>query len=486
MSVRSAALWSMGAQYLTFIIQFVVSVIVSRFFLGPEEVGLFSIALGAAMMISIFQDFGITRYISGRPSLEPEAIRNCATVSLYFSWGIAALVLALTWPIAALYDDMRLVPLIATIAASYLFVPMSTVPAAVLTRDLDFKGLFAVNAGSAFVGGVATLGFAASGLSAASLACGALVQAFTRGLIAQKFRPVRPRLVIARADASPILGFGSANTLLAISAAIGMRSQDLVVGRLISIYAAGLFSRATALAGQLSMLVTGAINGVFYPAFARLRERGEPLGQPYVRLVTSVTAINWAAMAGLACAAEPLVLTLYGERWQEASDLLRWTALAEMFFVALPLHIDMPVLMGRMKTLLWVNFTDTTIAIGFLVIGSLIGIEAAALARLAYGIGWWMIYARFQKQLLGFSWASLFAGYGRSAIAALAAILPMLAAYRWWRAPAELGLDGMMVTASLGVVCWYFTLQIVRHPAAAEITLTSEHLMARLRAIGRF
>jgi O-antigen/teichoic acid export membrane protein len=281
------------------------------------------------------------------------------------------------------------------------------------------------------------------------------------------------------------LGFGSANTLLAISAAIGMRSQDLVVGRLISLYAAGLFSRATALAGQLSMLVTGAINGVFYPAFARLKEQGEPLGQPYVRLVTSVTAINWAAMAGLACASEPLVLTLYGERWQEASDLLRWTAIAEMFFVALPLHMDMPVLMGRMKKLLWVNFADTGIAISLLVVGSLIGIEAAALARLAYGIGWWMIYSRFQHELLGFSWSSLFAGYARSAAAALAAILPMLAAYAWWRSPSELGLDGMMVTASLGVVCWYITLQIIRHPAAGEIRLTSEHMMDRLRTAFR-
>ena len=64
-SVRGAALWSMAAQYASFAITFVTSVLISRFFLGPEEVGLFSIALAAAMLVSVLQDFGITRYVAG-------------------------------------------------------------------------------------------------------------------------------------------------------------------------------------------------------------------------------------------------------------------------------------------------------------------------------------------------------------------------------------------------------------------------------------
>ncbi len=45
MSVRGAALWSMSGQYLVFATQFVVSVVISRFFLAPEEVGLWAAAL---------------------------------------------------------------------------------------------------------------------------------------------------------------------------------------------------------------------------------------------------------------------------------------------------------------------------------------------------------------------------------------------------------------------------------------------------------
>ncbi|MGC5184048.1 hypothetical protein ACPXBI_28770, partial [Escherichia coli] len=49
MSVRSAALWAMAGQYLSFAIQFAASVVISRWYLGPSEVGLFSIALAAAL-----------------------------------------------------------------------------------------------------------------------------------------------------------------------------------------------------------------------------------------------------------------------------------------------------------------------------------------------------------------------------------------------------------------------------------------------------
>ena len=53
MSVRNAALWAMGGQYLGFAIQFAASVVISRLFLTPPEVGLFSVALAAAALRSI-------------------------------------------------------------------------------------------------------------------------------------------------------------------------------------------------------------------------------------------------------------------------------------------------------------------------------------------------------------------------------------------------------------------------------------------------
>ena len=57
MSVRGAAVWAMAGQYLSFAIQFVASVIISRLFLTPGEVGLFSIGMATALIVAVLQDF---------------------------------------------------------------------------------------------------------------------------------------------------------------------------------------------------------------------------------------------------------------------------------------------------------------------------------------------------------------------------------------------------------------------------------------------
>lgn len=482
MTVRRAAAWSLAAQYTTFAIQFAASVIISRFFLLPADVGLFSIALAAAMVISIFQDMGITRFVSGQPEMRHDAIGDYAAVAVAIGWAVAALVALCAPMLARFFGEPALAGLLVLIAASYLIAPFAIVPAALLVREMDFRALFRVNAGSALMGSGVAVVLAWQGFGAAALAWGVLATALARTGIALAHRPVRPRVPQSMATIRPMLNFSSSSFVLSASAAIGMRSQDLIVGRLLGVVSTGLFSRAGALAGQLSSLVTGAISSVFYPAFARKRDAGAPLGAPYLHLVACNTALNWAAMVGLAVAAEPIVLLLYGENWAEVAPLLRWMAIGEMLFVAIPLQMDVPILLGRIRTLIWINLLDTVAAIALLTLACLWGLEAAALSRIAYGLVWWSIYANFQSRLLGFRIADLLAIYARSALCAFAAGLPLLiAAWLGWKG-AGLGFGGLVLLSCSGALTWLAAIALTRHPAWDEVRLAFATLAQPLRA----
>ena len=154
MSVRGAAVWAMGGQYLSFGMQFITSVIISRFFLTPAEVGLFSIGLAAAMLASVLQDFGLSRYISGLPSLDAAEISRCSSVALLFSFVVAGIIAAAAWPIAATYGQPALFKIMLIIAASYLFVPLAVVPMALLGRTMSFHSHFVINVGAAAAQGI--------------------------------------------------------------------------------------------------------------------------------------------------------------------------------------------------------------------------------------------------------------------------------------------------------------------------------------------
>ena len=176
---------------------------------------------------------------------------------------------------------------------------------------------------------------------------------------------------------------------------------------MLTLTAVGLFSRASSLAAQLQMLVSGAVDGVFYPAFARLRDTGADLAAPYQRVVAAYSAATWPAMAFLAAAATPIVLMLYGPRWAGVAPLLAWIAIGQIFFAALPLHVELPILLGRIRRLVVLNMLDTTASIGLLLLGAMAGLETAAASRIAYGAIWFLLYVGLIRRLTGFAWRGM-------------------------------------------------------------------------------
>jgi len=480
-SVKSAALWAAASQYTQFAMQFVTSVIVSRFFLKPEEIGLFSVALAAAMILSVVQDFGLTRYLGRHPTADEDTVRHCTVIGACFSFLLAALILAVAWPIARFYGEPRLFPILALIAGSYLLNPWSIVPVALLSRRLDFRGTFLVSAAGSVANSVCALTLAALGYSAESLAWAMIAQAAARGIAAQILRPTPPSFHVNFSRAREIIGFGSGSAILYLSGGIGMRTPDLIIGRMQGMAAAGLFSRGVALATQLHYLVAGAVGSIYYPTFARLRDEGKDLGPYYERVVAAHGAIVWPAMALLAVLSEPVILLLYGAGWAGAAPLLAFVAIAECCFVALPLHMDLPILLGRLRQLLWFNLLDTALSVGTLAAGAAIGVEAAAASRLVYGLGWFCLYAIWLQRLVGFRWSATLRIYAASTFVAIMTAAPALLAVTVWRSPATLGFLDLVVTGIASGITWIGAIWLLRHPAQEDLTGMAAHVLKPLR-----
>ena len=486
MSVRHAALWSVGGQYIGFVLQFASSVIISRFFLDPAEIGLFSIALAAAMLVAILQDFGLTRYIANLPSVEHGDIARCSSVALIGALAIGGLIALGAGPLAAFYRQPGLAPILLIIAGSYVFVPFTIVPSALMGRSMAFRDLFFVNIGGALVQTGTAVGLAWIGFSASSLAWAMVAAALAKAVIAQFLRPALP--LPPRFDGlRPVLAFGSQTSTLFVIGAIGSRTADLIIGWLLSLASTGLFTRATGLASQLRALISGAASSVLYPALARLQREGEELGDYYLRVVACFTAASWPAMAGLAVAAQPSVHLLFGPAWAGTAPVLTWIALGEILFIALPLHIELPMLRNRIRPLIARNAVDTEMSVALLYIGASISLDAAAISRVGYGAGWLLLYIGFVARMAGIRPAQLLPVYASSGLATLAAIVPMTVALFTVRDFATLSFLPLVGLAGAGVALWLIVLHLLRHPLAEEIAGLLSGLTTRMKrgAAGR-
>ena len=469
MSVRKAIAWASASKLLSFTIAFASSIVVARFFLTPSEVGLFSIAFAATALIAAMQEFGINRYIVGEAELGADKLRTAFSVSLAVAWGVALVILAAAKPLAWLYGDPKLFPLMLVIGASYLFVPLAIVPTALRQRAMDFRSDFLIEVGAAITNAAVAITLAAFGHGAMALAWGALAQQAARAFVSQWRNGWIFPWPIRFADAGHVARFGGGSTLLQIFDSIGARAPDLIVGGIAGNHAVGLFSRASGLAVQLVNLMTGAVNSVFYPALAKVRNEGKPLGEPYLRLVGGYTGIVWPALAGLALAAYPLVNALYGPRWTGVAPILSLLAIAEMILVALPMAMQVPILLGRLDGIVKRNAAAATATVLLLIVGARYGGQGAALAYVVYAALWYGVYAVFLQGLTGFRWRDLFADYGRSLLGTAAAVAPLAAWYRWITPPAAMGFAELLLPVAIGILFWLAALFATGSALAADV-----------------
>ena len=91
------------------------------------------------------------------------------------------------------------------------------------------------------------------------------------------------------------------------------------------------------------------------------------------------------------------------------------------------------------------------------------------MSRVVHGLIWWVIHAAFVQGQVGFSWRELLTLYAKTALAAFAAVVPLLVSYTLWRPAIEKPLAALALLAGAGVALWYTTLLAVRHPSAADL-----------------
>lgn len=470
MSVRTAAAWAIGSQYSSFALQFATSVILARWFITPAELGLFSISFAAVTIVAFLQDFGVTRYVAGERELTREKLATAFTVSVAFAWGVALLAIAAAGPIAAFYGDPRLYGITRIIAASYLLVPLAIVPQATCQRRMDYKSNSMIEVGSSVANAATSITLAVMGYGAIALAWGAFAQQAARLIVSQlRAGPMLPWPLRLK-GAQPVLKIGGTNSVISTCYSVNARAPELVIGRLLDNAAVGLYTRAAGLALQLRLLVAGAVTGVFYPAFRRVRDEGQPLGPPYLRVVAAYTGVTWPAMAGIATLAHPLVMLLYGPTWIATAPLLVWVALAQMCYIAVPLNGDLPILLERMKSLIHRNIADTAVSITMIALSAPFGLIWVAFGRFVHGLVFVAIYMPFMREMLEFSWRELLQVQAKSAFVTLAAVAPLLASYAFVAGPAEAGFVQCAAGTIAGILCWLGALWAIRHPLAGEIS----------------
>jgi PST family polysaccharide transporter len=290
--------------------------------LGTVVVGLASLVL----------DLGLGSAVVQVRPLTDRHLRVSVTLAILLG-GLLAIVVFLGAPlVAGLLQVERLAPVLRVESLLFLIAGFGVTARAKLQRELAFRRLLLVDAGSYGIGfALVGIPLALLGFGVWSLVTAAVVQAlFANGLaVALGRHPWRP--LLSPAEAKQLLHFGTGGALNGAINHIAFHGDNLIAGRLLGLQPLGLYARAFTLMMMPLSLAGSTVFSVMFPALSELRDDRERFARAYLMSVALLTLCTAPVLAGMGIAAPHLVISVYGEPWAGAAAPLQVFCVAGLF-----------------------------------------------------------------------------------------------------------------------------------------------------------
>jgi lipopolysaccharide exporter len=317
--------WAYGSYAGGRVLVLVATAILARL-LTPADFGLVALALVFTAFLETLSDLGMTQalVIVDEDDVEEKA-QTVFVVSLGVGLALMLAVGALGPAASAFFDQSELVAMMPALGANLFLKSLGTTHYVLAQKRLQFQKRTAAELADVIVRGLTGIGLAIAGFGAWSLVIGYLAGTVAMNLtlwIVVRWRPTfRPR----REHLRGVLRFGGALTgVRIISAALGV-GDDLIVGRVLGTTALGLYTIAYRLP-ELLIFQTSLVAGeVLFPAMATLDRKG--LARAFLTSLRYALMVGLPLAVGLGVLAEPVILAVFGDKWEDAIPAMRVMAL---------------------------------------------------------------------------------------------------------------------------------------------------------------
>lgn len=325
-SVKRAVLMSAVGQYSLQIINFVTVAVIARL-LTPEEIGLFAVATSISFVANEIRSFGVAEFLVREVEVTGDKIRRVLAVMVIMSWGLGLVFLAGAGWAADFYKQPDLMPLLWIISVPFFFAPHSAVPVALITRNMNFDALLRVNLLGCFGRSGVSIALVLMGYSYFGLAWGTLSGVLLEFLMITYYRPAGTPWMPLFNNLKQIFRVGVPISAAKFLATISQNSTDLLLGRMASMHAVGMFSRGFGLIMFLQSLLTKAVAPVSLPHLAEVRRSGGSVKEAYLKSIVLVGGVTIPVFAVVNLAAGDMISALFGEQWLDAiaiASILSW------------------------------------------------------------------------------------------------------------------------------------------------------------------
>jgi O-antigen/teichoic acid export membrane protein len=328
--VRNAVIWRSGSQILAQLVQWAATFLVIRI-LAPADYGLFAMCQVILTFMAMLNGYGLASGLIQRKTITKREVRQLFGMLILLNVGLAATQFLLA-PLASAYYRQPIVgQMLRVQALLYLTTPFIALPYALLSRSMDFRHQAKANITASIASATAALGGAVYGLGVWTLVLAPIVLFSVRGAM---------MTWSARSLVWPSFDFRGAGTIARYGGVMAagqlfwfLQSQAdvFIAGRSFSPHMLGIYTTSLFLTQIFVSKFVPPLNEVAFSAYARMQAEPAAMARAFVRGVQVVMVVAMPFYMGLATTAEPLVLTVLGDKWRETAPVVHLLAFAMPF-----------------------------------------------------------------------------------------------------------------------------------------------------------
>jgi O-antigen/teichoic acid export membrane protein len=323
--------WKAASQVVLQASHTIVAIILARL-LTPHDFGLAGMVLVFSGLVFLFTDLALGAALIQRRTLSEQDRSTVFWTSFAAGVVFFAAGVAVSGPIADFYGEPAVQPLFAALSLTFVIHALATTQTALLNREMNFRSLELRVMGATTVGAAVGVTAAVAGAGAWAIIAQRIASASVGTTLLWTFSPWRPRFTYSLASLRRLGGFSANVFATRFLFYLNRNADNLLIGRFLGAAALGAYSLAYHVMLMPFTRIATPIQDVLFPAFSRMQDDPDRMGQAWVRVNRFVSAISIPALLGMIVVAPDFVAVVLGDKWSAATpviQILAWVGLLQ-------------------------------------------------------------------------------------------------------------------------------------------------------------
>lgn len=418
-----AGLWTIGARLASRVMDFLTLLVLARF-LGPADFGLVATAMTLILIVEAVLELPLSSALIRLPDITDRALSTAFTLGFLRGLMVAGLMAALSWPVAQLYGDERLIHLVIVLALAPAMRGLISPAMVLFEKALDFRRKSVLELLGKALAAVVAITFAITTGSYWAIAAGTVMTPAVMMLASYVMAPMRPRLTLADWPLfSDLVGWNFVSQTIA---AVNWQIDRILLPRFIDVASFGRFAAANDISALPYQAIAAPAAAPLMAAFASAQEK-DRLHDAYLSSSAGLILLLMPIFVFMAVLSGPVILVLLGPEWIEASPILAGLAVASLLSVpAIPMS-PLVMVLGRSRSLAVRSGIEFAVRIPLCIFGVVFfGAAGAVVARAGASLAVTLSSLALVRSVAGLDFASQIKVTVRPILAVIPSVIVLL------------------------------------------------------------